>query len=224
MNTKRTTTTLTDPETGRTWRIKVLNEGDKYGLNDCLTHDDKDDPIVEFYDMAHVAEALVNFDAGPGHLSEYRAEIEGGQFVTRYYISTLRGYHSPPSAGLDLVGYEPAWKLSGRMMDLVMTWLSKGRMLYVTPVIYFDDVATRFTLREDGRLIKQVCEDRQWRKDAMTGTRGATEALIAMLLDKEGIERCHDCGWRAAEDFDRFDPLCEKCSRAAEMHSAKATR
>ena len=30
------------------WNVRILRRGDRYGLNDCLTHEE-DDPIIEFY-------------------------------------------------------------------------------------------------------------------------------------------------------------------------------
>ena len=45
-----TTYKLTDKETGIKWCARLVFEGDNYGLNHCLEHDDAD-PLVEFYDM-----------------------------------------------------------------------------------------------------------------------------------------------------------------------------
>ena len=56
---------------GRTFTVRVIEQGDNYGLNDCLTHE-KQKPMVEFFDKTY---------------------IEGftplGQFVSRYYYATL---------------------------------------------------------------------------------------------------------------------------------------
>tara|TARA_B100000809_G_scaffold40008_1_gene34971 strand:+ start:1879 stop:2376 length:498 start_codon:yes stop_codon:yes gene_type:complete len=105
-------TTVTDPKTKQIWRMQYIANGDKYGRDDCLTHDKE--PMVEFYDMANA----LTFG-------------ERGQFVTRYYISSLRdddyvGYVDKGNRHhLDLMGYEPTWKVSAPMMDLVMTWLTE---------------------------------------------------------------------------------------------------
>lgn len=64
-------------ETGREFRIRLVNQGDAYGLGMKLTHD-KPDPLVEFYD------ATYDFDTSP------EGEVLG-QFVGRYYLSTLCG-------------------------------------------------------------------------------------------------------------------------------------
>ena len=82
---------------GDRWLVRVVKRDDRYGLNDCLVHDE-DDPLVEFYD------------------AEYRGSGEGrefgprGQFVARYYWSTL--CKRPRGLGLDLLSYEPKWKLT----------------------------------------------------------------------------------------------------------------
>ena len=51
-------------DNGLTFRVRVVLKGDKYGRNNCLTHD-KSDPLVEFY------------------------TDESNYFVSGYYLSTL---------------------------------------------------------------------------------------------------------------------------------------
>ena len=65
-----------DNERGQPWTIRVLDIGDKYGREDCLTYD-ADEPVVEFYDADHPH----TIDAPSGTVL--------GQFVSRYYISTI---------------------------------------------------------------------------------------------------------------------------------------
>lgn len=60
----------TNPD-GIPFRVRVVRKGDSYGLNDMLTHQE-DEPMVEFYDA--------RYDFSPGR----------GQFVSRYYLRTLR--------------------------------------------------------------------------------------------------------------------------------------
>ena len=38
---------------GREFYVRVVFKGEHYGREDCLTHD-KADPLIEFYDRAHV--------------------------------------------------------------------------------------------------------------------------------------------------------------------------
>ena len=80
---------------GRSFLIKIVNTGERYGLNDCLTHD-KPDPLVEVYDLTYAS------------MGSYGPE---GQFVARYYARTLAA--SPGGRGIDLCGHEPVWKIDG---------------------------------------------------------------------------------------------------------------
>lgn len=75
--------------------IKVIKRGDKYGLNNCLTHD-KLEPLVEFYD--------------------------GTQFVSRYYLDTILTHGARP---LSLQGDVPAWTVSGEQMQQFVNELSE---------------------------------------------------------------------------------------------------
>jgi hypothetical protein len=81
---------------GTKFSVVILSKGDKYGLNDCLTHDEKE-KLVEFYDK--------------------------DQFVSRYYISTL--LEGKRGEGLCLCGYEPSWGIDGKTMDKVRRFLSE---------------------------------------------------------------------------------------------------
>lgn len=60
-------------DNGRTFLVRVVNKGDKWGLNDCLTHDE-DDPLIEFYDLTN---------------ANTKGFGERGQFVSNYYARTL---------------------------------------------------------------------------------------------------------------------------------------
>lgn len=54
------------------FNVRVVHRGEQYGLNDCLVHD-KEDPLVEFYDARQSVDKFGRC----------------GQFVSRYYASTL---------------------------------------------------------------------------------------------------------------------------------------
>ena len=54
--------------TGDHLYARQISQGDKYGLNNCITHD-KADPLVEFYIVGE----------------------DGPSFVSRYYRTTLKG-------------------------------------------------------------------------------------------------------------------------------------
>lgn len=77
--------------------VRIIRKGDRYGLNNCLTHD-KPDSIVEFYDTS-----------------------DKEQFVSRYYVSTILGIKD--GVGLMLDGGYSAWNLDGESVDSVKDWL-----------------------------------------------------------------------------------------------------
>ena len=85
---------------GRAFNVVVLNKGDKYGRDNCLTHDEEK-PLVEFYDATH------DF-------------AEHGQFVSRYYLETILA----ATTGIDLMGYAPEWKIDNGAMTIVRAWLA----------------------------------------------------------------------------------------------------
>ena len=99
-------------DAGRPWRVVLVRKGDGYGLDNCLTHDE-DDPLVEFWDLG----------VDPDKFPE-------GQFVSRYYRSTLLGessYGVEPEDlernGLCLQGGVEAWRVDGCAMVQVLRWL-----------------------------------------------------------------------------------------------------
>tara|TARA_B100000963_G_scaffold292068_1_gene262279 strand:- start:275 stop:664 length:390 start_codon:yes stop_codon:yes gene_type:complete len=110
--TKNRIVTFIDPESNRKWNVRLLIEGDKYGLNDCLTYGDKEEPeeepCVEFYDA---------------HNNKEETFSPWGQFVSRYYLSTMN--EREENEGLNLCGYEPVWSVSGDFMDAVMAEINK---------------------------------------------------------------------------------------------------
>jgi hypothetical protein len=92
---------------GRSFTVRIVRKGDRYGLNDCLTHN-KAEPLVEFYDLTYTK----NF--GPL-----------GQFVSRYYLDTIADI--PLGQGIDLMGYEPVWKIDGPTMQTVIEHARRTR-------------------------------------------------------------------------------------------------
>jgi len=101
-----TTTSVQVPH-GKRFTVRIVREGDRYGRNDCLTHDESG-PMAEFYDATYADD--VRF--GPH-----------GQFVSRYYVATLmQSRHD--GRGLDLCGYEPAWTVDARTMEVVYDFLA----------------------------------------------------------------------------------------------------
>jgi hypothetical protein len=86
------------------FNVRLVNKGDRYGRADCLTHDD-DRPMVEFYD----------------HRYTHGDWPDRGQFVSRYYVSTLL---EGENRGLCLDGGNAnEWSVSADGMALVRAYL-----------------------------------------------------------------------------------------------------
>ena len=102
------TTTRVQVPNGRPFTVRIVREGDRYGRGDCLIHDE-DEAMVEFYDATY---------ANNGRFGPH------GQFVSRYYISTL--LESPHRGrGLGLCGHEPAWTIDAGTMETVYEFISE---------------------------------------------------------------------------------------------------
>jgi hypothetical protein len=85
------------------FNVRIINTGDKYGVNDCLTNTKA--PMIEFYDS--------RFTHG--------ADGARGQFVARYYTETLT--NSGCTHGLCLDGGVPAWSVSAEGMQQVIEYI-----------------------------------------------------------------------------------------------------
>jgi hypothetical protein len=84
------------------FNVRVVNTGDRYGVNDCLVNTKP--PMVEFYDS--------RFTKG--------ADGDRGQFVSRYYVDTIL---DGSNCGLCLDGGVSAWTVSAEDMDIVRNFL-----------------------------------------------------------------------------------------------------
>ena len=82
--------------------VRFVNKGDTYGRDFCLTHD-KEDALIEFYDSRY-------------------PHTEFGQFVSRYYVKTLRGHTN----GLSLDGGIPEWTVSAAGMAQVQKLIEQN--------------------------------------------------------------------------------------------------
>lgn len=87
---------------GIKFNVRIVREGDTYGLANCLTHQQKES-LVEFYDTRY-------------------PHTEYGQFVNRYYIDTI--LNIKPNVGLNLDFGVPAWQINGAAMNEVVAWLA----------------------------------------------------------------------------------------------------
>jgi hypothetical protein len=97
--------------------VRMVRKYDVFGMDGCLVHDESD-PLVEFYDRDH------EFEGNPANIV--------GQFISRYYLSTLMS--GDQSRGLCLDGGEPKWVIDGPTMQLIRERLSSLNTSY-TPSI-----------------------------------------------------------------------------------------
>jgi len=92
--------------------LRIVRAGDRYGLDDCLTHPHKRDsaaPLVEFYDSRH-------------------PHTPRGQFVSRYYVDTILGRDrwGTGTGGLCLDGGNASvWFIGEENMARVRAWLAE---------------------------------------------------------------------------------------------------
>ena len=90
--------------------VRIVRKGDRYGLNDCLTHGETR-PLVEFYD---------------GRFTDKFGER--GQFISRYYASTLLDdCVRLGQRGLILDGGVAEWKIDGPTMAGILRWIDRNK-------------------------------------------------------------------------------------------------
>ena len=80
------TTTVTSASNGVTFTVRLVEKGDRHGVNFCLIHSDPR-PTVEFYDLKSKA-ASYDF-VGPREKAIAAGAPRLGQFVSSYYVHTL---------------------------------------------------------------------------------------------------------------------------------------
>ena len=95
--------TFHDPIRNKDWTVRIVRNGEAYGRNDCLINTSAD-PLVEFYDTNQTHTIY-------------------GQFVSRYFLSTL--LHNYEAAGICLDGGVPAWSISAEGYDEIHDWLEQ---------------------------------------------------------------------------------------------------
>lgn len=85
------------------WRVVVIEAGEKFGATGLLTHRGPD-PLIEFWDTSQDPDKFV-----------------GGQFVSRYFASTL--LERDQARGLILHGASPNWRIDAADLVEVLTAL-----------------------------------------------------------------------------------------------------
>jgi hypothetical protein len=90
------------------FNVRFVNVGDKYGRNDCLINDKAS--MVEFYDSRY----------------DFPDSMGRGQFVSRYYVSTLEEGNQN-GEGLCLDGGIPEWSVSAEGMKQVLEYIKQEK-------------------------------------------------------------------------------------------------
>ena len=93
---------------GISFNVKIIKKWDKYGKDDSLTYDGNV-PLVEFYDARYAEDG--RFDPE-------------GQFVSRYYKSTLLEHNT--QYALNLQGGVPDWIVPSWEMEKVINWIKEN--------------------------------------------------------------------------------------------------
>jgi hypothetical protein len=97
---------------GIPFAVKIVKKGERYGLGGCLVHDQEDE-LVEFYDGRYAGKT--GFDPE-------------GQFICRYYVTTLLTREWFNGLLLDTGESSSEWRLTGDEMSIVDTWLRRYLM------------------------------------------------------------------------------------------------
>jgi hypothetical protein len=92
-------------EAGRTFRVRCVRKGERYGLNDCLCHD-RDEPLVEFTDVTPGLESRPSADRF------FMARYPAGRILQR-----------PDGEDLWLYGRTVAWRLGPTQVRQVKDWV-----------------------------------------------------------------------------------------------------
>jgi hypothetical protein len=88
------------------FNVRIVNTGDKFGRNDCLVN--SKGAMVEFYDTRYTDSDFA----------------DRGQFVSRYYVSTLLEDNQYPN-GLCLDGGITEWSVSADGMKQVLKYIQQ---------------------------------------------------------------------------------------------------
>jgi hypothetical protein len=99
---------------GVEFEVRIIREGDRYGMNDCLVNDssnrffNENDPVlVEFWDAGQDPDVFEN-----------GCQFTGGRYSLHTLLDdTDNGY------GLNLYGGEPRWSIDGKAMKTIYEWL-----------------------------------------------------------------------------------------------------
>jgi len=127
-----------DPR-GITWAVRYVRESELYGRDLCLVHEEED-PLVEFYDTRYPHTPI-------------------GQFVSRYFLSTLLERCTSDERGI-MLDPEPSWSVSGVCLKEILGWAKALRVadLLESLLACFNDEQEieDFTVSDDSDEIYQA--------------------------------------------------------------------
>ena len=164
-------------DAGRSFNVLLVRCGDRYGLNDKLTHEGTD-PLVEFWDATYEDDS--------------RFTLGRGQFVARYYLSTLNDRRYPQNA-LDLCGHEPVWKVTGQNVVDVLEAIE---------TCLHGDVETKMGSTDEDRERKMFGCTAASIDEVLDGKSPRDVAMYAMGTlsnAQEMIRRRSCCGWTVSD-------------------------
>lgn len=130
MNKQKRKAKVFTNDKGVDWYVRIIETGERYGApvrvevgGDTIQLDDhaavwgrerwNDGSVANLNDKAGV----IFYDFEYANCGDFGPM---GQQVSSYYIDTIL---EPPHGGLDLMGYEPKWKIDAATMDKVRTFL-----------------------------------------------------------------------------------------------------
>lgn len=94
----------------RSFTVRIVNQGAKYGRNLCLTHE-RTQPLIEFYDVRYAFDTDENGDVL-------------GQFVSRYNMQTVIA-NALNNTGINLDGNEPDWQIGPDAVVAIGKWIDE---------------------------------------------------------------------------------------------------
>jgi len=102
---------------GRPFHVRIVKQGDRYGLDDVLVFPDPKNSFET--DRARAGDCMVEFYDASNLTRDPR-----GQFVARYYLSTLKD--RDPRHGLPLQGDVPEWTVSAKNVQDAVTFAKRS--------------------------------------------------------------------------------------------------
>lgn len=156
------------------WRVHLVMPDGHYGLNDAVTYEREEAdkhghglPLVEFYDT-----------------SQNPVTFPGGQFVSRYYMSTLLGLDDSPwsvfddirniakgGGSLGLEGSVPAWTVGPEELKVVADYLEEAAASLGVDVGESDDHFSLSDMEKQSKVAAETLDEGSDRDEQLPPTR-----------------------------------------------------